>query len=162
MQHERRCSHARGVNVSFRDVTIKIPDSGCDQGCEWRHAPEAWAEIWEKSVSWVLPWQKTVDFRLLTEAWRRVRTWFGADRKVSIEKWYLSPYVEKPFNSMVIKSFVPELRSRKCFLCFGSPMLSIYMTYEHYVHFTYSSWYFENFFFENISVKYFRDRPNVC
>ena len=26
---------------------------------------------------------------------------------------YLSPYVEKPFNSKVIKSFVPELRSRK-------------------------------------------------
>ena len=41
--------------------------------------------------------------------------WFGADRKVSIERWYLSPYVEKPFNSKVIKSFVPEIRSRKCF-----------------------------------------------
>ena len=26
-----------------------------DQGCEWCHAPEALAEIWEKSVSWVLP-----------------------------------------------------------------------------------------------------------
>ena len=23
-----------------------------DQGCEWRHAPEAWSEIREKSVSW--------------------------------------------------------------------------------------------------------------
>ena len=39
---------------------------------------------------------------------------------------YLSPYVEKPLNSKVMKSFVPELRSRKCFLCFGIPMLSIY------------------------------------
>ena len=48
---------------------------------------------------------------------------FGADGKVSIERWYLSPYVEKPFNSKVLKSFVPELRSRKCFLCFGIPML---------------------------------------
>ena len=38
----------------------------------------------------------------------------------------LSPYVEKPLNSKVMKSFVPELRSRKCFLCFGIPMLSIY------------------------------------
>ena len=37
----------------------------------------------------------------------------------------LSPYVEKPFNSKVIKSFVPELRSRKCFSCFGIPMLSM-------------------------------------
>ncbi len=47
-------THVRGADVSFRDVTIKIPDRGYDQGCEWRHAPEAWAEIWEKSVSWVL------------------------------------------------------------------------------------------------------------
>ena len=55
----------------------------------------------------------------------RVRMWFGADGKVSVERWYLSPYVEKPLNSKVIKSFIPELRSRKCFLCFGIPMLSI-------------------------------------
>ena len=27
--------HARaGADVSFRDVTIKIPDRGCNQGCE--------------------------------------------------------------------------------------------------------------------------------
>ena len=49
----------------------------------------------------------------------------GGDGKVSIERWYLSPYVEKPLNSKVIKSFVPELRSRKVFLCFGIPMLYI-------------------------------------
>ena len=30
----------------------------------------------------------------------------------------LSPYVEKPFNSKVIKSFVPELRSRQVFFVF--------------------------------------------
>ena len=28
---------------------------------------------------------------------------------------YLTPYVEKPFNSKVIKSFVPELRNRVFF-----------------------------------------------
>ena len=39
--------HARGADMSFRDVTIKILDRGCDQGREWRHAPEAWAEIWK-------------------------------------------------------------------------------------------------------------------
>ena len=56
-----------------------------------------------------------------------------ADGKVSIERWYLSPYVEKPFNSKVMKSFVREPRSRKCLfcfvflcVCFGIPMLSIY------------------------------------
>ena len=52
----------------------------------------------------------------------------------------LSPYVEKPFNSKVIKSFVPELRSRKCFcvsrfLCFLCYV--IYVRYEHYERFTY-------------------------
>ena len=40
---------------------------------------------------------------------------------------YLSPYVEKPLNSKVIKSFVPELRSRKCFSCFKIPMLYVYI-----------------------------------
>ena len=61
----------------------------------------------------------------------------GADGKFSIERWYLSPYVEKPLNSNVINSFVPELRSRKCFSCFGIPILSIYERYEHYERFTY-------------------------
>ena len=129
-KHERRFSRACGADVSLRDVTIKIPDRWYDRGCEWRQAPEAWAEIGEKSVNWVLPREKKVDFRWLAEArsvaLRRVRTWFGADGKVSIERWYLSPYVEKPLNSKVIKSFEPELRNRKCFLCFGIPMLSIW------------------------------------
>ena len=40
---------------------------------------------------------------------------------------HLSPYVEEPLNSKVIKSFVPELRSRKCFLCFRIPMFYVYM-----------------------------------
>ena len=51
---------------------------------------------------------------------------------------YLSSYVEKPFNSKVIKSFVPELRNRKSFfLCFGIPMLSIHEVWTFYVRFTY-------------------------
>ena len=50
----------------------------------------------------------------------------GADGKVVIERSCLSlPHVEKPLNSKVIKSFVPELRSRKCFLCFRITMLYI-------------------------------------
>ena len=56
----------------------------------------------------------------------RCRTWFGADGKVRIERLYLSPYVEKPFNSKVIKSFIPELRSRKCF-CVSGFLCSIYI-----------------------------------
>ena len=80
-------------------------------------------------------WKKTVDFRSSPRPCGRCRTWFGADGKVSIERWYLSPYVEKPLKSKVIKSFVPELRSRKCFSCFGIPML--YVRYGHYERFAY-------------------------
>ena len=133
-KHERRCSRARGVDVSFRDVTIKIPDSRCDQGCEWRHTPEAWAEIWEKSVSW--------DWDLGEARWicalraPRLCVCGGGDGNAVIDRLCLSlPYVEKPFNSKVIKSFVPELRSRKWFLCFGIPMLSIYELWTFYVRF---------------------------
>ena len=56
---------------------------------------------------------------------------------------YLSPYVEKPLNSKVIKSFVPELRSRvfrvSGFLC------SMYICYEHSMYISHISvswvWY---------------------
>ena len=51
----------------------------------------------------------------------------GTDGKVIIEILCLSPYVEKPLNSEVIKSFVPELRSRMCFSCFGIPMFYVYI-----------------------------------
>ena len=42
----------------------------------------------------------------------------GADEKDSIERLCLSPYVEEPLNSKVIKRFVPELRSRYVFFEF--------------------------------------------
>ena len=64
--------------------------------------------------------------------------WGGADGKVSIERWYLSPYVKKPFDSKVIKSFVSELRSCKCFSCFRIPMFYVYMLWTFYVRFPYS------------------------
>ena len=56
----------------------------------------------------------------------------------------LSPYVEKPLNSKVIKSFVPKLRSRKCFSYFGILMFYVYMLWTFYVRFTYQDiwlWY---------------------
>ena len=40
---------------------------------------------------------------------------------------YIPPYVEEPLNSKVIKCFVPELRSHKCFSCFEIPMFYIYI-----------------------------------
>ena len=101
-----------------------------------------------------LPGKKKVDFR--GSSWPDESVCYGhsafvglrADdvKAVSIEGLCvsLSPYVEKPFNSKVIKIFVPfnskvikifvpELRSRECFSCFGIPML-----WTFYVHFTYS------------------------
>ena len=127
-KHERKCSRARRADVSSRDVTIKIPDRGCDQGCEWHHPPEAWAEIWEKSVSWVswVPAWEEEDWLSWPDKFVRYRRHaligLRADdvKAVSIEGLCLSlPYVEKPLNSKVIKSFVPELRSRKCFCISG-------------------------------------------
>ena len=49
----------------------------------------------------------------------------------------LSPYVKKPLNSKVIKSFVPELRSRKCFSCFEIPVFYVIYIWTLYVHFAY-------------------------
>ena len=107
--------------------------------CEWRHAPEACAEDlgrFEKSqLVEIETWARPDEF----VRYGRRTCWGWTDGKVSIERWYLSPYVEKPFNSKVIKkSFVPELRSRKCFLCFGIPMFYVYELRTFYVHFTYS------------------------
>ena len=81
---------------------------------------------------------------------RKVRSWVSiseedgwlselaeADGKVVIERLCLSlPHVEKPFNSKVIKSFVPELRSRKClfFLCVSGFLCYPYVRYEHSVY----------------------------
>ena len=57
---------------------------------------------------------------------------------------YLSPYVGEPLNSKVIKGFVPELRSRKCFCLSGFLCSMLYMLRTFYVRFTHSRiwlWY---------------------
>ena len=50
----------------------------------------------------------------------------------------LSPYVEEPLNSKVIKSFVPELRSRKCFSCVEIPIFYVLSLWTFDVRFTHS------------------------
>ena len=95
--------------------------------------------IWEKSVSWVFASEEEGWLSELAEALQWVPRMVGGRWKSQHRKIvYHFPYVEKPFNSKVIKSFVAELRSRKCFLCFGIPMLSIYELWTFYVYFTYS------------------------
>ena len=72
--------------------------------------------VWSFQIStWMIQW----------------RVAFSSGAHVVWSRWksqvYLSPYVEKPLNSKVIKCFVLELRSRKCFSCFGIPMFYVYM-----------------------------------
>ena len=123
----------RREEVSFRDVKIKIPDR--TWGCEWCHAPEACTEDFgrfEKSLlSWVSGLEENGCLSLARHGlvvgahvvWGR---WKSQHRK----NVYLSPHVEKPLNSKVIKSFVAELRSRKCF-CISRFLCSTYICYEH-------------------------------
>ena len=108
----------------------------------WKRAQRIlgiWKKVSESSCS---VWRRRLTFRahrsLAAGATHGGGSGGGADGKVVIERLCLSlPYVEKPLNSKVIKSFVSELRSRKCFLCFGIPVLSIYELWTFYVHFTY-------------------------
>ena len=85
----------------------------------------------KKSESRVENWtqNETVDFRLLAETYvaGATRVGGGADEKARIERLCLSPYVEEPLNSKVIKRFVPELRSRYVFFEFRDPMFYVYM-----------------------------------
>ena len=78
--------HARGADVSFRDVKIETSDRKRTGGMWMTSWPEAWGEIWEKSVS-LLPASERKSRVLaseedgwlseLAEALRWVRTWCG-------------------------------------------------------------------------------------
>ena len=114
--------------------------------CRWRHAPEArggFGGFWKSQLVELSPaseedsWLSLARVGLATGA---QVLWGGvADGKSQNAKnVYLFPYVEEPLNSKVIKSFVPELRSRKCFSCFEIPMFYVYMLWTFYVRFTHS------------------------
>ena len=73
---------------------------------------------------------RRVDFRLLAKALGRCRTKLGGGgrwKSQNRKNVYLSPYVEEPLNSKVIKSFVPELRSHYVFFEFRDPMYYVYI-----------------------------------
>ena len=99
--------------------------------CKWRHAPEARGGFWEILKKSVETRHRTsrdetcLGGRQLVFACSRRPLWrvphvlgWGADEKASIERFCLSPYVEEPLNSKVIKGFVPEQRSRFVFFEF--------------------------------------------
>ena len=132
-KHERRCSRACGADVSFRDVTIKIIDRRCDQECEWRHSPEARAEIWEKWVSWV---PASEEDGWLSLARRGLAAGFTRDMgggrwKIHHRKIVSLSLCRKTFKLKGNKKgFVPELRSREIFSVSGF-LCYLYMSYEH-------------------------------
>ena len=127
-------TRARGGCVIQR-CQNKNPIERLTSGCEWRHAPEARAEDlgdFEK-VSWV---EFCFGRRRLAFACSQ-RPCDGCariERSQNRKNVYLSPYVDEPLNSNVIKSFVPELRS--IFRFRDSYVLCIYI-WTLYVHFTY-------------------------
>ena len=87
-------------------------------------------EIWEKSVELSLAVRRRVTFASSQWPCGGCHTcWWGRRWKSQHRKIVpLSPYVEEPLNSRVIKSFVPELRSRYVFFVFrDSYVLFIYV-----------------------------------
>ena len=149
------CSRARGVDVSLRDVTIaqmgnwglRVRMMSCTES-----ARRILGIL--KKVRWVENWTPNEKgwLSLVRGGLGQVSHEMGDRRKSQNRKnVYLSPCVEEPLNSKVIKSFVPELRSRKCFSCFEIHMFYVYMletlwTFD--VHFTHSRiwlWYWLSF-----------------
>ena len=119
-----------GADMSLRDVTIAQMGNGASK-CKWRHAPEArggFGEFWRKLVelspaSGEDSWLSLAHGGLVAgDSGVGGGRWKSQNRK----NVYLSPYVEEPLNSKVIKSFVPELWSRKCFSCFEISMFYLY------------------------------------
>ena len=136
-----------GADVSLRDVTIAQMENGARE-CGWRHAPEArggFGGFWKIQLvelspapeedGWLSLACRSQASGLVLGAARDGGRWKSQNRK----NVYLSPYVEEPLNSKVIKSFVPELRSRKCFSCFGISTfyVYVYMLWTFYVRFAY-------------------------
>ena len=128
------------ADVSLRDVTIAQDGKrGLASVNDVTH-PKHTGDFGNlKKVSRVENWtlNEMVDFRLLAEvrpeALGRCCTRWGGGRWKSQNRKIvpLSPYVEEHLNSKVIKSFLPEQRSRKCFSCFKIPMGYVFYLYGH-------------------------------
>ena len=142
------------ADVSLRDVTIAQMGNGARE-CRWRHAPEArggFGGFWKSQLSWELDTER--EGSTFGARWSRRICALRVPHEMGRGRWksqnrknvYLSPYVDEPLNSKLIKSFVPELRSRKCFSCFVIPMFYVYILWTFYVRLTHSHiwlWYID-------------------
>ena len=124
--------------------------------------------FWEKSVELrTRDRTRRVDFRGWLRRdefvrYGRCTRWGGGRWKSQNRKnLYLSPDVEEPLNSKVIKSFVPELRSRKCF-CVSGFLCSMYICYEHYMYVSHTKCDSnQRFFRNNLNQQYWVFSCNV-
>ena len=139
-----RCNISAGVHARARmrsgRVTERCHNSPrCETEiteCGWRHAPEARGGFWEileKSVSWdetCFGGKRLVFACSRIPLWRVPHVlegrWNSQNRKIVP----LSPYIEEPLNSKVIKSFVPEQRSRNVFFEFRDSYVLCYICNE--------------------------------
>ena len=90
-----------------------------------------------RELRWDLPRGKTVGFLLLVETFEAgaTRVWGGRWKSLNRKIVPLSPYVKEPLNSKVIKSFVPEQRSRQVFFVFwDSYVLSLWTFDVRFIH----------------------------
>ena len=125
--------------------------------CGWCHAPEVRGGFWGFRKSQLVELSPASGEDSWLSLARRGLGQVSHEIAGGGDRWksqnrknvYLSPYVKEPLNSKVIKSFVPELRSHKCFSCLEIPMFYVYIyiyiyIWTLYVYFTYSHiwlWY---------------------
>ena len=140
-------TRSNGADVSLKDVTIARDGK---RGYRVRMTPRAgsarriWG-IWRKSRVEARHWKRRLTFACSQKPWAVVTWdgggwWKGRNREIVP----LSPYVKKPLNSKVIKSFVPEQRSHYVFFEFRDLMFYVIYIWTLYVHFAYSciwQWY---------------------
>ena len=106
--------------------------------CEWHHAPEARGGFWDFEKSQLGEFGRgRLAFACSRRPWVDVAPdgggrWKSQNRKIVS----LSPYVEEPLNSKVIKSFVPEQRSRYVYFEFRDSYVLSWWTFD--VRFTHS------------------------
>ena len=120
-------TRAGRINISLRDATIAQMGNGASK-CEWsvRRISGILKKV-SRVENWTpneKGWLSLARGGLGQVSHKMGNRWKSQNRK----NVYLSPYVEEPLNSKVIKSFVPELRSCYVFFsCFEIPMFYVYI-----------------------------------